>query len=90
MDVTADCRPNDSPYATAIPPPAQSPSRRSPSDVTTYTETAISTAWATSSVWAAGNTRYAGATNAMIGEKWSPSRLKSGPLIGTIGACRCA
>ena len=58
--------------------------------MTTYTETAISAACTTIKVWAAGNSRYTGATSAMIGEKWSPSRLKPGPLMGTIGAWRCA
>ena len=54
------------------------------------TDTAVSSACATSSVTGVGKSRKNGATSATMGWKWSPSRSKPGPRIATTGACRWA
>ena len=58
--------------------------------VTGKTETAASSACATSSVAGEGKTRKNGAISPTMTWKWSPNRLKPGPRTSTIGARRFA
>jgi hypothetical protein len=83
-------RPQENPYAAPIARPAPVPSFSAAALLTGITDTAASSACATSRVTGVGNSRKNGAINATIGWKWSPSRLKPGPLMSTIGACRWA
>ena len=84
------CRPQENPYATPMAAPARRPSFSAAAQVTGSTDTAVRKACATSSVTADGAARKNGAISAMIGEKWSPSRLVPVPRTSATGACRCA
>src|SRR5215469_10211752 len=87
---TSCCRPQENPYAAPIARPAPVPRRSAAARLTGTTDTAASTACATSKVAGDGNTRKNGAIRATMGWKWSPSRLTPAPLTSTTGACRSA
>ena len=53
-------------------------------------DTARRTSWTTSRASGVGKRRQTGPRRTRIGWKWSPSRLKPSPLIGTIGAWKWA
>jgi hypothetical protein len=82
------CRPQESPYATAMKREAVRPSFSAAARLTGITEIATSRACATTSVTGVGAIRKKGAISATIGWKWSPSRLRPGPATSTIGAFR--
>ena len=84
------CRPQENPYAAPTAAPARRPSLSAAAQVTGSTDTAVRKDCATSSVTGDGATRKNGAISAMIGEKWSPSRLTPAPRTSATGARRCA
>ena len=84
------CRPQENPNAKPIVRPAPRPSSDVAAVVTGNTDTAVSSACATSSVSTEGNTRKNGAISATMTWKWSPSRLNPAPRTSTIGARRFA
>ncbi len=87
---TAETMPQEPPTAQPITNPATGPAVRWAQRVSGRQASAISAACATSSVTGVGKSRYAGASRASTGWKWSPSRLYPGALRSAIGARPCA
>ena len=83
---TAACIPQDRAYPSPNTVPQRDPYRSTASRVSGHAETPRRTACTRRSASPEGQSAHTGPRSTRIGWKWSPSRLKSMPLIGTTGA----